>query len=287
MFLVQQWQNALIKENKNKIKLLIIEESKELNQAIKMLDLSLFQVCTLVDFDNETIKEECANYWYQQRKNKDCVSLDDAYSSLKNNLINFATCLISLNYVDLFVVGVVYDSKSCFSSLLKILKNPDQSPAYSTMVMCKGKEIIFMSDCALNLSISQQEIKPLINYSYKLAKDCFFIEDNYAGLIGYHTANSFNDPDLNLLGPLQFDAIVNLQVRTKKLPNSHNYTINHYIFQELTTANVVFKIYAQKMDYMTIGTYIHNLKRSVSVLSRSATSNEILATIYLLAYDFI
>lgn len=287
MFLVEQWHNLIKKKYKKQIKLLIIEESDVLDQAIQLLDQSLFKVFRLFDFNDQSIKEKCALFYYEQRKNKDNISLEDAYRSIESNPINFASALIGLNYVDILILGIIYDSKSCFSSILKLLKNPDNSTAYSTMVMYKDNELIFMSDCALNISINKEQIKPLVNYSYLLAKQCFFIDQNYAGLISYQTNNDYSDSSINLLGSLQFDALVDPKVRAIKLANSHNHIINHYIFLDLITANTIFKIYAYKMNYLTIGSYIHNIQRSISVLSRSATVDEIVATVYLLGFDFV
>ncbi|WP_016829218.1 phosphate acyltransferase [Ureaplasma urealyticum] len=273
---------------KKPLKVLFIEQSLEIDKAKQILSQnSLINIVDLASFKTPEIISECENIWYELRKSKG-ESQKDAQLAISNDL-NFAVCLSYLKKIDILIVGANLSSKTCFSSILKILKNPNGSIACSTMVMASEQELIFMSDCALNLTLNKDQMIDVAKHSYTIAKKYFEVLNNHAAYISYLSQNDvlYQNNDFDFIGPMQFDAVVDLRVRNKKIINSHQNHINHYVFDNISIANTIFKIYQTKLHYLTIGSYISNILTKVSVISRSASVDEIVATTYLLCVAFL
>lgn len=285
---INKLKNKLKNLAKKPIKVLFIEQSLEIDKAKKMLSQdTLINIVDLSSFKTPEIINECEEIWYELRKLKG-ESRNDAQIAVNDNL-NFAVCLSYLKKIDVLIVGANLSSKTCFSSILKILKNPKGSIAYSTMVMINKRELIFMSDCALNLNLNKQQMIDVAKYSCTISRNYFDVLNNHVGYISYLSQNDviYQNKNFDFIGPIQFDAVVDLKVRNKKVPNIHQYHINHYVFDNISIANTVFKIYQTKLNYLTVGTYISNILAKVSVISRSASSDEIIATTYLLCVAFL
>lgn len=271
------------------LRVLFIESTDEIVEAKSILkkNKNLF-IFELDYFNTKKIQDECATVWYQKRKHKG-MTLDAAKQIIKNKL-DFAVALVYLKYVDVLVVGAELSSKTCFSSILKLLKKDTNNFASSTMAMFKNNNLIFMSDCALNLSLNNNELLDVAKHSQKIAENYFDVKNNYHAYISYISDNYFQNKingEINIVGPMQFDSVVDIKTRIKKLPNVHKEKINHFLFDNIATANTVFKIYQKELGYKTIGSFVSNLDYRVSVISRSADVHEILLTTYFMLYAFL
>ena len=87
-------------------------------------------------------------------------------------------------------------------------------------------------------------------------------------------------PDLNVDGPLQYDAAVMPSVAAQKAPGSTvagKATV--FVFPSLSTGNTVYKAVQRSADLVAIGPLLQGLRKPVNDLSRGALVDYIVYTI--------
>ncbi|WP_051675821.1 phosphate acyltransferase [Ureaplasma canigenitalium] len=272
------------------IRVLLIEDSDEIKKVKEVIKKDPYLSLVQLDFfRTEKIINECCQLYYEMRKDKDGISFEDAKKIVTNDNLTFAVLLTNLNYVDVFVVGKETSSKECFTKILRIIKPAPGLRCSATMALIKQQKIIFLSDVALNLKVEKDDIYDIARASVGIAKNIFNIKENHVVCASYVSDIIIDEKynDYNLLGYLQYDAIVDLNVRKKKLQKVINYEFNHIIFQNIETANTVYKLMNKQLDYQAVGTFINYLNKSIGMVSRSATVEELILTIYCLVLDYL
>jgi phosphate acetyltransferase len=91
-------------------------------------------------------------------------------------------------------------------------------------------------------------------------------------------------PDLELDGPLQYDAAVMADVAAKKAPDSPvagRATV--FIFPDLNTGNTTYKAVQRSANVVSIGPMLQGMRRPVNDLSRGALVEDIVYTIAITA----
>ena len=91
-------------------------------------------------------------------------------------------------------------------------------------------------------------------------------------------------PDLNIDGPLQYDAAVMPNVAAQKAPGSSvagKATV--FIFPSLEVGNVVYKAVQRSADLVSIGPMLQGMRKPVNDLSRGALVDDIIYTIAITA----
>jgi phosphate acetyltransferase len=91
-------------------------------------------------------------------------------------------------------------------------------------------------------------------------------------------------PDLNIEGPIQYDAAVDMNVGKSKLPNSKvagQATV--LIFPDLNTGNNTYKAVQRETGAIAIGPMLQGLNKPVNDLSRGCTVDDIFNTVIITA----
>jgi len=91
-------------------------------------------------------------------------------------------------------------------------------------------------------------------------------------------------PDLEVDGPLQYDAAAIASVAAQKAPDSNvagKATV--FIFPDLNTGNTTYKAVQRSANVVSIGPMLQGLRKPVNDLSRGALVEDILYTIALTA----
>lgn len=216
-----------------------------------------------------------------------------------SNAPSFAMMLLKANYVDCVVGGSTYTTKEILSPMLKLIKAKEEGQLISSyMLLTKGEENLIFSDCALNIEFDLDGYVNLIHDTYQSATK-LGITPNIA-LLSYSTQGSGSGdsvefikqalskfkstyPQLadNVCGEIQFDAAYDIEVRNKKIGDINNSTINTFIFPDLNSGNIGYKIAQYLGGYKAIGPIIQGTSQPVNDLSRGAKPEEIAQVIYL------
>jgi len=91
-------------------------------------------------------------------------------------------------------------------------------------------------------------------------------------------------PDLNIEGPIQYDAAVDINVGKSKLPQSKvagQATV--LIFPDLNTGNNTYKAVQRETGAIAIGPMLQGLNKPVNDLSRGCTVDDIFNTVIITA----
>ena len=91
-------------------------------------------------------------------------------------------------------------------------------------------------------------------------------------------------PDLKIVGPIQYDAAVDMGVARTKMPESEvagRATV--FIFPDLNTGNNLYKAVQRSANAVAIGPILQGLKKPVNDLSRGCTIPDIVNTVAITA----
>ncbi len=209
--------------------------------------------------------------------------------------------MTKMKEVDAQISGLNFFSKDVIKPAIEILKKNKNDFVSSICVLEKNKELMIFSDCGLNIFPNYQQRAKIAIMTCDFAKNFLKIKKPICCFLSYSTNNSgkgklvdnvkkscllakqmARKTNYEFHGEIQFDAAYNQQIRTKKIKNCQWKTKpNIYIFPELNSANIGYKIAQQLGGYKCYGPILLGLSSPVSDLSRGATIKDIIGTIIL------
>jgi len=259
------------------------------------LDLSK---ATIINHTNSKLMHEFVYHFYQMRKDKGLTfqAAEDAMTHMNY----FATMMVQLGYADGMVSGAIGSTGETIRPALQIIKTkPDASIVSSVFFMCLKTKVLVYGDCAVNQDPNAEELAQIALSSAKTASS-FGIEPKVA-MLSYSTGESGSgidvdkvreatkivkekSPELLIEGPIQYDAAVNKNVASKKLPNSKVAgEASVFIFPDLNTGNNTYKAVQRSSDAVAIGPILQGLNKPVNDLSRGCLVADIVNTIAITA----
>ncbi|EJB81993.1 phosphate acetyltransferase [Helicobacter pylori Hp H-6] len=168
----------------------------------------------------------------------------------------------------------------------------------SVFLMCLDTQVLVFGDCAIIPNPSPKELAEIATTSAQTAKQ-FNIVPKVA-LLSYATGNSAQgemidkinealtiaqklDPQLEIDGPLQFDASIDKSV-AKKMPNSQVAgQASVFIFPDLNAGNIAYKAVQRSAKAVAIGPILQGLNKPINDLSRGALVEDIINTVLISA----
>lgn len=212
----------------------------------------------------------------------------------------FGTMLIQLGLADGMVSGAKHSTANTVRPALQIIKtNPDDHLVSGAFLMCMEDRVNVFADCAINLNPDSAQLAEIARQSARTA-EAFGI-DPVVGMLTYSTLGSGkgpdvdlvtegekiaeeNNPDLKIVGPIQFDAAWDPVVAEKKA-NGNPYAghVNTFIFPSLSAGNIGYKAVQRTSGAVAIGPVLQGLRKPVNDLSRGALTRDIINTIALTA----
>lgn len=208
----------------------------------------------------------------------------------------FGTMLVKMNLADCLLGGATYSTADTVRPALQIIKTvPGDKIVSSTFVLCKEcdnvEQIYFMSDCAINIDPSSEELVEITKQTARTARR--FGAEPIVSLLSYSTHGSGKgesvdkvreaaetlkslDLDFAVDGELQFDASVSEVVAAKKAPESkvagH---ANTFIFPNINAGNIGYKIAQRLGGYSAFGPILQGLNAPINDLSRGCDADEV------------
>jgi len=271
------------------------EIALEIKKQGIQLDLHSFNI---IDPPRSEQLDNYATTLYELRKSKG-MSLDLAHDQVLD-VSYFGTMMVYLGHADGMVSGAIHTTQHTIRPALQIIKTiPGFSIVSSVFLMCLADRVLVYGDCAVNPNPNAEQLAEIAISSADTAKR-FGIEPKVA-LLSYSSGESGEGeevekvrqatkiaqerrPDLDLEGPIQYDAAVDADVGAQKMPGSKvagKATV--LIFPDLNTGNNTYKAVQRETGAIAIGPIMQGLKKPVNDLSRGCTVADIINTVAITA----
>ena len=222
-----------------------------------------------------------------------------ARKQLEDNVV-LGTMMLHLGEVDGLVSGAIHTTANTIRPALQIIKTaPNVKLVSSIFFMCLPDQVLVYGDCAINPNPSAEELADIAIQSADSAA-AFGITPRVA-MLSYSTGASGFGPDvskvkaatelakllradLEIDGPLQYDAAIDKAVAALKAPDSKvagRATV--FIFPNLDVGNISYKTVQRSTGIVCIGPMLQGLRKPVNDLSRGCSVSDIIFTIAITA----
>ena len=256
----------------------------------------------ILDPSTSDMMDEMVEKMVELRKGK--MTADECRANLlKNNY--FGTMLVKMGYADALLGGATYSTADTVRPALQLVKTKKGANLVSScFIMVRGEEMLAMGDCAINISYEDkkdkegnvvltaaQQVAEVAVETAKTAK--VFGVDPKVAMLSYSTKGSGKGagpemmreataivkethPEIAIDGEMQFDAAVSPVVGQLKFPGSSvaGYA-NTFIFPEIQSGNIGYKIAARLGGFAAFGPILQGLNAPINDLSRGCNAEEV------------
>ncbi|WP_369371070.1 phosphate acetyltransferase [Promicromonospora sp. Populi] len=216
----------------------------------------------------------------------------------------FGTMMVHLGLADGMVSGAAHSTAHTIRPSFEIIKTkPGTSSVSSVFFMCLEDRVLVYGDCAVIPDPTSEELADIAVSSAATARQ-FGVEPRIA-MLSYSTGTSGTGADvdkvrtatelvreriaqakieLDVEGPIQYDAAVDASVAASKLPESDvagRATV--FIFPDLNTGNNTYKAVQRSAGAVAVGPVLQGLNKPVNDLSRGALVQDIVNTVAITA----
>lgn len=282
-------QQAAIKLVENNIVVpILLGEPEEIEACAKEngFDVSNIQQMSPKSFDK---MEEMATKMVELRRGK--LDMETCKKMLQHTNY-FGTMLVQMGYADGLLGGATYSTADTVRPALQLVKTaPGNALVSSCFLLVKGDQQYIMGDCSININPNADELVEITMQTAHTAKQ--FGIDPKVALLSYSSMGSAKGEcvakmteaslrlkrmpiDFEIDGEMQFDCAVSPEVAALKAPGSkvagH---ANTFIFPNLSSGNIGYKIAARLGGWEAIGPVLQGLNAPINDLSRGCTAQEI------------
>lgn len=209
----------------------------------------------------------------------------------------FGTMLVKMGKADALIGGATYSTADTVRPALQLIKTkPGNTVVSSCFILLREHEDgtderLCMGDCAIQINPSEDDLVETALESAKTAK--IFGIDPKVAFLSYSTKSSGKGddvdkvrnacekakaaaPDLAIDGEMQFDAAVSPTVGQLKFPGSSvaGYA-NTFIFPEIQSGNIGYKIAQRLGGFAAYGPILQGLNAPINDLSRGCDADEV------------
>ena len=256
----------------------------------------------IIDPENYAGFDEMVNTMVELRKGK--MTADECRAALKKSNY-FGTMLVKMGVADCLLGGATYSTADTVRPALQLVKTKKGAHLVSScFIMIRGDETLAMGDCAINIDYQDtvdKEGNVTFTAAQKLAEVAVataetakvFGIDPKVAMLSYSTKGSGKGPNVDLVrnateeakklapelkldGEMQFDAAVSPVVGQLKFPGSPvaGYA-NTFIFPEIQSGNIGYKIAARLGGFAAYGPILQGLNAPINDLSRGCNADEV------------
>ena len=247
--------------------------------------------------------DEMVDLMVELRKGK-MTAEECRQSLLKGNY--FGTMLVKMGKADALLGGATYSTADTVRPALQLVKTKKGANLVSScfILVKEGAEMLCMGDCAINISYEDKldkEGNVKLTAAAQLAEVAVatantakvFGMDPKVAMLSYSTKGSGKGasvdmvrdataiakemaPKLDIDGEMQFDAAVSPTVGQLKFPGSKvaGYA-NTFIFPEIQSGNIGYKIAQRLGGYAAFGPILQGLNAPINDLSRGCNAEEV------------
>jgi len=248
--------------------------------------------------DPDQVRERYVAPMVELRKGKG-LNAPMAAAQLEDPVV-LGTMMLALGEVDGLVSGAIHTTANTIRPALQLIKTaPGYQLVSSVFFMCLEDRISVFGDCAINPNPTAEELAQIAISSAE-SSQAFGIEPKIA-MLSYSSGSSGMGedvervrkatelvktlrPDLQIEGPIQYDAAVDMAVGKSKMPDSLVAgQANVLIFPDLNTGNNTYKAVQRETGAVAIGPMLQGLNKPVNDLSRGCTVEDVYNTIIITA----
>ena len=270
---------AIVLGNPDKIQSLAAEKSWDLSKL------------TVRDPEHDELHDQMVTAFVERRKGK---ATQEQAEKIVQNANYFGTMLVYMKKADGMVSGAVHSTADTVRPALQIIKTrPGVHLVSGAFIMQRGRDERYLfADNSITIDPDADQLAEIAIESAKTAA-LFDIEPPRVALLSFSTKGSAKGPqvdkvveatkkahelapDLALDGELQFDAAFVPTVAKQKAPDSKVAgEANVFIFPELQSGNIGYKIAQRFGGFEAIGPILQGLNQPVSDLSRGANEEDV------------
>ncbi len=234
-------------------------------------------------YDQNT--ESFADQYFELRKRKEMTPEKARETVLQSNY--FGAMLLRNGLVDGMVSGYNSSTKPFLPAFHIVGTKGERASSYFLMI--KNNIEYFFSDCGLVISPSAEELAEIALTTAETAK-MFSISPKVA-MLSFSTKGSAKhemvdkvkkateiaqakNPSLAIDGEVQFDAAIIPEI-SKKKKSTLNGKANIFIFPDLNSGNISYKIAERLGGFTALGPLLQGLKKPVNDMSRGASVQDI------------
>ena len=223
------------------------------------------------------------------RKGK--MSAEDCHKALLQSNY-FGTMLVKMGKADALLGGATYSTSDTVRPALQLIKTkPGNKIVSSCFIMVRGEEMLAMGDCAINNTTDEDQLVEIAIETARTAAT--FGIDPKVAMLSYSTLGSGAGPDVDKVrnatakikelapdlkvdGELQFDAAVSPVVAKTKCKGSPVAgQANTFIFPEIQSGNIGYKIAQRLGGFDAYGPILQGLNAPINDLSRGCNADEV------------
>ncbi len=209
----------------------------------------------------------------------------------------FGAMLVKMGEADALLGGATYSTADTVRPALQLIKTkPGNSIVSSCFILVRPSatgenEVLAMGDCAINIKPTEEQLVEIAGETAECAR--IFGIDPKVGFLSYSTFGSGEGedvdkmrnatrmarekyPDLPIEGELQFDAAVSVRTARTKCPESEIAGhINTFIFPDISSGNIGYKIAQRLGHFDAYGPILLGLNAPINDLSRGCNASEV------------
>ncbi|MCS4487619.1 phosphate acetyltransferase [Streptococcus sciuri] len=268
----------------------ILGEYNEVHDSLARLGF-VDQEYTIINPNDYSDFEQMKETFVEIRKGK--ATLEDA-DRLLRDVNYFGVMLVKLGLAAGMVSGAIHSTADTVRPALQIIKTRTGISRTSGVFLMNRKSTnqrFIFADCAININPSAQELAEIAVNTAETAT--IFGFDPKVALLSFSTKGSAKAPQVDkvqeaiklakemapklaLDGELQFDAAFVAETAAIKAPNSPVAgQANVFIFPDLQSGNIGYKIAQRLGMFEAIGPILQGLNAPVNDLSRGSSAEDI------------
>ena len=279
------------------VDLTLLGDQRKIRERSASLGLDL-QSANTADPSQSPWHGDFARTYFELRKHKGTT--EEFAGDVMFDASYFGTMMVYKGMVDGMVSGAAHTTAHTIRPAFEFIRaRPGCALVSSVFLMCLSDRVLVYGDCAVNPDPNPQQLAQIAVSSAETAV-MFGIEPRIA-MLSYSTGESGKGaevqkvreatriarelrPDLQIEGPIQYDAAVDPGVARKKMPQSDvagRATV--LIFPDLNTGNNTYKAVQRSAGAVAVGPVLQGLKKPVNDLSRGCTVPDVVNTIAITA----
>ena len=268
----------------------ILGEYDEVHDSLARLGF-VDQDYTIINPNDYADFEKMKEAFVEIRKGK--ATLEDA-DRLLRDVNYFGVMLVKMGLADGMVSGAIHSTADTVRPALQIIKTkPGISRTSGVFLMNREStnHRFLFADCAINIDPNAQELAEIAVNTAETA--AIFGIDPKVALLSFSTKGSAKAPqvdkvqeavrlakeiapDVAIDGELQFDAAFVAETAAIKAPDSPVAgQANVFVFPDLQSGNIGYKIAQRLGMFEAIGPVLHGLNAPVNDLSRGSSAEDI------------